>query len=402
MKQKTKNKVLEIINSLFLIIVGWLFVVPLSLLVPKKKGLFVVVGRTGNNFADNTKYFYLFLQKNYPNDKSHFISDTKAFGNDVPGFVKHPSCKSIITLMRAEFVILDYSAWYLNFKYHLSIKAKKVQLWHGIGSKRIEMSTDIFTKSKFGKFRILYGGLRGQIIKYHLISSTSEYYTKNLYQDAFKYKEIRNLGQPRNDVLFRTPEEHDLIGADSEVIAKLKHKKRTENTKIVLFTPTYRASLSNDIIDYDRLNTFAKKHNISIVIKHHVLAEFTAIPNMSNIFVYDKRKDIYPLMSIGDAMITDYSSIYLDYLLLDKPIIFYIPDFAEYKNADTSLRDDYIDITPGTKCKTQEELHKTLFDELINNKDNYKEKREDILKFSYKYVDGNSSKRIYDYLIKEN
>lgn len=396
---KNKN-ISEHINSLFLIIVGWLIVVPISFLIPKKKGLFAVVGRTGNKFADNTKYFYLFLQNNHPKNKSFFISDTKSFNDDVPGFIKHPSFKSIAILMRAEYVILDYSAWYLNFKYHLSIKAKKIQLWHGIGSKRIEMSTDIFTKSRLGGLRKIYGALRGQIIKYSLLLSTSEYYSKNLYKGSLWFKEIKEFGQPRNDVLFRMPEEADLIGADSEVIIRLKEKKKNDNTIIVLFTPTYRATLSNDIIDYNRLNTFAKKHNISIVIKHHVLAVFTDIPNMSNIFVYNKRKDIYPIMSISDAMITDYSSIYLDYLLLNKPIVFYIPDFMEYKKADTSLRDDYLEITPGTKCESQEELQKTLIEELIDKKDNYKKERENVLEFSYKYVDGNSSNRIYEYLIK--
>ncbi len=400
MKQKTIKNIIDLFNSLFLIVVGWVIVVPISFLIPKKKGLFAVVGRTGNNFADNTKYFYLFLQNNHPKNKSFFISDTKSFNDDVPGLIKHPSFKSMITLMRAEYVILDYSAWYLNFKYHLSIKAKKIQLWHGIGSKRIEMSTDIFTKSKLGGLRKIYGALRGQIIKFNLLSSTSEYYSKNLYKGSLWFKEIKEFGQPRNDVLFRTPKEADLIGADSAVIAKLKQKQKNDNTIIVLFTPTYRATLSNDIIDYIRLNTFAQKHNISIVIKHHVLANFKAIPNMSNIFVYDKRKDIYPIMSISDAMITDYSSIYLDYLLLNKPVIFYIPDFVEYKKADTSLRDDYIDITPGTKCESQEELHKTLIEELVDKRDNYKKEREDVLEFSYKYVDGNSSKRIYEYLIK--
>jgi len=243
------NKILEYINSFFLIVVGWIIVVPISFLIPRKKGLFAVVGRTGNNFADNTKYFYLFLQKNHPKNKSFFISDTKAFGDEVPGLVKHHSFKSAIILMRAEYVVLDYSAWYLNFKYYLSIKAKKIQLWHGIGSKRIEMSTDIFTKSKFGVLRKVFGALRGQIIKYSLLSSTSEYYSTNLYKGSLWFKEIKEFGQPRNDVLFRTPDNADLIGADSKVIVKLKEKKRNNNTIIVLFTPTYRATLSNDIIE---------------------------------------------------------------------------------------------------------------------------------------------------------
>jgi CDP-glycerol glycerophosphotransferase len=391
------KKITDLINSFFLITIGWLIVVPLSLLVRKQKGLFVVIGRTGNNFADNTKYFYLYLQKNHPKNKSYFISDTKNFNDKVPGFVKHPSLKSIFLLMRAEFIVIDYSAWYLNFKYHLSIKAKKIQLWHGIGSKRIELSTDQFTQSKFSRFRIIFGALRGQIIRYDLLSSTSDYYSENLYRDSLKFKEIKEFGQPRNDVLFREPVNGDLIGTDTKIMSKLISAKNTANTKIVLYTPTYRATLSNDIIEYKKLNHFAKEHNIIVVVKHHVLAVFDEIPKMSNIFNYDKRKDIYPLMSVSDVMITDYSSIYLDYILLNKPIIYYIPDFDEYKKADTSLRDDFFEITPGEKCKNQDELQ----NELLINKDRFADEREQILNLSYKYIDGDASERIYDYLTKK-
>ncbi len=55
MKQKTIKNIIDLFNSLFLIVVGWIIVVPISFLIPKKKGLFAVVGRTGNNFADNVK-----------------------------------------------------------------------------------------------------------------------------------------------------------------------------------------------------------------------------------------------------------------------------------------------------------------------------------------------------------
>lgn len=391
-------KLKERINSTLLIIIGWLIVFPLSLFFRRKKGLFVTIGRTGNGFVDNTKYFHLYLLQNHDNKKVFYISDTKNIDKTIPNYVKHPSLKSILILLKAEYVIIDYSLWFVNFKYHLSVKAKKIQLWHGIGSKKIELATDTFTKSKFKSIKILYGILRGQLSKYLLISSTSDYYTQNLYKDAFRYKEIKPLGQPRNDVLFREPSDYDLIGTDRAIINKIRKEKKNNGTKIILYTPTYRKYLNINIINLNKLNSFAKKNNFIFVIKHHVLTKNINFTNMENVLLYNKSKDIYPLMAISDLMITDYSSIYLDYIILNKPIIFYIPDYNDYKNFDTSLRDDFMKITPGEKCRKQEELQNTITEELINLKDRYKTKREEIANLSYKYIDGFSSERIYKYI----
>ncbi len=391
-------KLKERINSILLIIIGWLIVFPVSLFFRRKKGLFVTIGRTGNGFVDNTKYFHLYLLKNHDKNKAFYISDTKNLENKIPNYIKHPSFKSIYLLMRAEFVVVDYSMWYTKFKYHLSVRAKKIQLWHGIGSKKIELATDTFTKSKFKNIKILYGILRGQLCKYFLISSTSDYYTNNAFKDAFRYKKIEDLGQPRNDVLFRKPSDFDLIGTDEIIINKIIEAKNNNGTKIILYTPTYRKILDINVLDFDSLNYFAKKNNIIFVIKHHILTKNITLSNKSNILLYNKTKDIYPLMSMSDMMITDYSSIYLDFIILNKPIIFYISDFEEYNKFDTQLRGDFMDITPGEKCRNQEDLYKEVIEELKNDKDTYRIKRERITQLSYKDIDGEASERIFKYL----
>jgi len=390
--------VLERINSVFLIVFGWLVVVPVALLFPKKKGLIISIGREGNDFTDNVKYFHSYLIKNQDKKNSFYLAETDAVSEQVPNIVHHPSIKSCLLLLRADVVVIDTSDWFYRFKYHLAIKARIVQLWHGVGSKKIELATKTFTESRFRKLAIFYGILRGQFSKYHFISSTSEYYSNHLYKDAFRYKSIKEFGQPRNDVLFRKPDELDLIGTDKDVLTNLIRRKESDGVKLVLFTPTFRHKLDMNLLDLKMLDQFALDSNFVFVIKHHLLTTVNVSQKYDNIVYYNKYKDIYPLMSISDAMITDYSSIYLDYLLLDKPIIFYVPDFEEYKNADTSLRDDFLDIAPGTKCNNQEKLHNALLEEVVNKKDSNKEMRESVLRLSYKYADGDASKRIYEYL----
>jgi CDP-glycerol glycerophosphotransferase len=393
-------KIKDLILSLLSIIPGWLLIVPLSFLFKKQKGLTIVIGRDAHHFSDNTKYYYNFLATNYPKKSFFLYEKTNNYTNEIPNSIHYPSLKSIRLLLIAEFIVIDTSTWYRHFKPYFSFKAEKIQLWHGIGSKKIEMATRLFTSSKLKNLRKLYGILRGQLVKYKLVSSTSDYYTEHLYKDAFRYRDILPLGQPRNDIFFRTPDKLDLINTDKHIINNLIRKKAKENIRIVLYTPTFRKNLSLDLIDLKSLNVFAIEKKIIFVFKYHVLSEEIDLSNYSNIYQYNKQKDIYPLMSISDLMVTDYSSIYLDYIIQNKPILFFIPDFEDYKTSDTILREDFLEITPGTKCYTQDELHQAIIKELNIPNPEYEIQRKQILNLSYKFIDGNSSKRIYDYLNK--
>lgn len=391
-------KIKNIILSSLSIIPGWIIIIPLSFLFKKRKGLTIVIGRDSHHFSDNTKYYYNFLARNYPKDSFFLYEKTNKYTNEIPNSIHYPSLNSIHLLLIAEFIVIDTSTWYKHFKPYFSFKAKKIQLWHGIGSKKIEMATKLFTISKLKNLRKLYGILRGQLVKYKLVSSTSDYYTEHLYKNAFRYKEILPLGQPRNDIFFRTPDKFDLINTDKNIINNLIRKKTKENIRIVLYTPTFRKNTSLNLIDLKSLNVFAIENKIIFVFKYHVLSEEINLSDYSNIYQYNKQKDIYPLMSISDLMITDYSSIYLDYIIQNKPILFFTPDFEDYKTSDTILREDFLEITPGIKCYTQNELHKAIRKELNVANPEYEIQRKQILDLSYKFIDGNSSRRIYDFL----
>lgn len=83
---------------------------------------------------------------------------------------------------------------------------------------------------------------------------------------------------------------------------------------------------------------------------------------------------IYHIMDAFDGLITDYSSIYVDYLLLDKPIIFSCPDIEKYRADRGFIVDDPALLMPGAIVKAQDQLIKTMSD-IINGDDTYKETR---------------------------
>ena len=117
------------------------------------------------------------------------------------------------------------------------------------------------------------------------------------------------------------------------------------------------------------------QNNIEIITKDY--SNILDVTDISN----------YSLMVASDLLITDYSAVFHEYLLLDKPIIFYCPDFEEYSKS-IGIYGNFPDDLPGIFCQT--------YDELMNSISNLEEN----VDYSYykerivKYCDGNSTKNL--------
>ncbi|MFW5758593.1 MAG: CDP-glycerol glycerophosphotransferase family protein [Bacteroidota bacterium] len=392
-----KNKYIERVTSFLSIVLGWLIVAPLSLFFPRKKGLITLIGRNATFYSDNTKYFNNFLLNIKYKDAYFLFEKRNSITESVPNHIYYPGLKAIYILLRSEYLIVDTSTWFYNLKYFFAVKSKKIQLWHGVSSKKIEMSTEQFQRGLLRNIKKLYGILRGQLIRFRLIVSTSDYYTKHLYSDAFRYHEILPLGQPRTDIFFRELNALDFINTDKPLLDRLMQSQSREKNKIILYTPTYRDYLSMDLLDFELINRFCRDNNMVFVLKYHILSSLPETGNYSNVFVYDQSKDIYPLMTITDVMVTDYSSIYLDYLLTDKPVIFYVPDYEDYQKHEVGLRPDFYETSPGNKILNQDDLMQALL-EINNGADEFAKQRKQILDLSFKHKDGKASRRLFDYL----
>ena len=102
------------------------------------------------------------------------------------------------------------------------------------------------------------------------------------------------------------------------------------------------------------------------------------------------------LLDAADVLITDYSSCYIDFLLLNRPIIFYNYDMEAYQSNDRKLYFEYNEVTPGAKCSNA----KALYDELVaifNGDDKYLTDRQRVCDLFY---DKKAQKMISDALIE--
>ena len=106
---------------------------------------------------------------------------------------------------------------------------------------------------------------------------------------------------------------------------------------------------------------------------------------------------LYQIIALTDALITDYSSISNDYLLLDRPMIFTLDDYEEYRSSRGFSVDDPAQYFPGHHVYNEEEFFKAIED-ISNDLDYYKEKRHELLPIMHKNQDGNSSERIIEHI----
>ena len=187
-----------------------------------------------------------------------------------------------------------------------------------------------------------------------------------------------------------------------------------EYDKLILWAPTFKQSddLGQsdsyeklvplfDESEYSKLNDILKKYNYKLIVKLHIAQNCGNCFNTkySNLKLYTNDEftksgmDLYVLMKQSDFLLADYSSVFLQYLLLDKPMAFVIPDFDEYNDKRGFVFENPLDFMPGDKIKTKEDLFK-CFEDLHNGIDKYFVERKRVKDLIHKYQNGHNFERI--------
>ncbi|MFQ9514271.1 MAG: CDP-glycerol glycerophosphotransferase family protein [Eubacterium sp.] len=353
-------------------------------LIKKDNSLIFFYSNLG--FRDNVRAFYEYLIENNYNDKFKIavsINDYEDYEKNAPANVTFMSNrKGIKTFMKAKY------AFYCFGKYPIKPAKNQmvVNLWHGTPLKKIGN---------------LEKGLEN--IDYNFFTSvitTSPMY-KPIMAKIFGCSErnVKVFGNPRNDEMFK---ENRLI--DDYI--------RGKNSKVIVWLPTYReydddftVSVLNEN-HMQQLNNFLEKNNCKLIIKLHPLQKADAHSiNHTNIeFVTQKQlsdtnSTVYTLLRNADGLITDYSSVYFDYMLLDRPIAFAVEDIEQYKARRGFIFDNPKEYMPGMEVRDLNDI-KNFITSIVTNKDAYKEQRHRVNERINYYKDGNNCKRIAEYFIK--
>ncbi|WP_059041712.1 CDP-glycerol glycerophosphotransferase family protein [Paenibacillus rubinfantis] len=236
-------------------------------------------------------------------------------------------------------------------------------------------------------------------------------------------RQYRVTGVPRNDALFSNGSKANL----NTLYPQLDVVKE----KFIFFMPTFRKSVMTPnkvegsknsknlfglpAFEQKELLKFLEENQITLIIKLHPFEEAYFAEELEQLkspkilvlndgMLGQANLDLYDVLSAADMLITDYSSVYIDYLLLNRPIVFLPTDLEEYKGNRGLLFEPYDFWTPGPKVYTQKELQGTIYN-LISGQDSYSDKRQTILNLCHTYQDNKASKRIWgmiDEYIQEN
>ncbi|NLK22332.1 MAG: hypothetical protein GX308_09740 [Epulopiscium sp.] len=275
---------------------------------------------------------------------------------------------------------------------------KVINLWHGFGLKKIGYCIN---KKDFYNAASCFSNV--------IISSK---YFAEMVTKSYDCKETQLIvaGSPKNDYLFNS---------DIDAVSELGINKK-EYKNIIIFLPTYRNSdrlgfnghKSNfpllTIDNIQDLDNYLYMEECLLIIKLHHTAKLDTnieITNnkYNNIIFIDNidldRKGIpfYTLLGQMDALLTDYSSVYQDFLLINKPIGFVVDDIDEYSKVRGFNVSNPLEVMPGHKVFNMDNL-KNFISDVIQGNDNYTDARKTINDLVNHYQDGKNCERLLRFL----
>jgi CDP-glycerol glycerophosphotransferase len=349
----------------------------------------VIAGYKARYLIGNNLFLFNYLYNENPTDFNfYFYTKDKNVYKDLkrkyPGKIIYSyQLRTLLILLRAKVLVL-ISGYDDLSPYPLISKKTIINMWHGIPMKNIGYPS---TKNVNKYFKLF-----ADSIDYYTVSSA---FDKEIIKNAFKLED--------KSVVITGLQNNDFIKINQEEI--LTEKPYLNKKTIILYAPTFRENEMisknlSDLVPLSELNILLEKYDALFLYRSHfntqdteMLTKYNRIKDASN----NEFPNAQSLLYFTDILITDYSGIFFDFLLMDKPIVFYNYDFTDYKKHRGFIM-DYEENTPGKKVQTQTELLHAIENYLVNP-DLDSEFRIKIKNRFHKYTDGKACERTYQ-LIK--
>lgn len=349
--------------------IEWIYAKCASRFYRKNKKLWVFGEWLGKRCCGNSLYFANYVAMNHPEIECVWIS----FKN-IDLSLLHPRVKRVVIdspeakdiLKHAAVAVMNMNM--VDFSQHMDMycsSAITVNLWHGVPWKKI--GKDALDASNPIKWLYAYYLLRMQRAKLYL--ALSDEFAEILHKTYYpNMKNIIKSGYPRNAFFY----DRSLVkNARDKVCCILRDKSNLlidEQTKIIAYMPTFRDS-GVDVFSFgqigqdERLEKLLIDNNAIIVEKaHFVNAQKGSSENVVNNSRVINAGDVsgQELMAASDLLITDYSSCFFDYLLLDRPIIHFLYDYNYYVNKDRGVYYKKEEVVCGDAPETLDELFEAI------------------------------------------
>ena len=303
-----------------------------------------------SHYNYNSRYLFEYVKENLPEITPLFVINDPELRNSLSSkygkqyFIETESIQGIRQALSAG--VWFTSAGLPAYGTGLHKKRLIINLWHGVPLKKIALLDPNLQKAARIYFKKIFSE------NYTCILTTSHELIPLMARSfAVSEDKIKVWGQPRNDGLFQKNDCREILG---QLFPDLP-----EYTKTVLYAPTFRDYGQVQLFpfkdfDQEQLEAFLEEKNMLLFIRTHVAEQGSAAPYLGKRIRFlgnEQAEDVTGILNIFDCLITDYSSIYIDYLLTDKPMIFLPYDRQQYLDG-RGMNFDYDDVTPGPKPET--------------------------------------------------
>lgn len=271
----------------------------------------------------------------------------------------------------------------------------RVQLWHGCGfktrvnfvrcEKRYEYTTvisDLYARIHAD----IYGLREDQVL-------VTGYAKQDYLFHPISKKKLMELGIPsEKKYIFWLP----TFRTAKESLSQLNESRKMSETGLPVLYDRERLSQVDKILG---------KNNIVLVVKLHPFQDRETIhcEDFENIILLENEQllkadiQINQVLGWADALISDYSSVAVDYLLLNRPIGFTLDDVEEYESSRGFVFNNIKDWLPGVEIYDAMDFC-NFIESIVNSLDEAKEKRNNIRGQMYRYFDDRSCERILEAL----
>lgn len=340
---------------------------PLSRLAPRSRQRWAF-GHIHDTFSGNPKYLYLWMTIHRPDLSVTWITGSeKTFQMLQRGgypVAMRWSARGILAALRAAVFISGHGVQHVNLQ--LSRGALYVNLWHGVGLKATQFGDEQGSVSR--AHREARGSLfkRAALLDY-LVQPDILVTTSDKMQEHFASQfrmptnRLPQLGYPRND-----PAVDERLRAAAEAIdARSGFAFPQTFAEIHIYMPTFRDSgrpfMEAALPRIAELNTILRERNALLYIKPHPRTEVSIVTDSSNIRFWPDEIDFYTYLDRFDGLITDYSSVLYDFLLVkDTGAVLYTFDLDEYLASDRTLLYPFDENVAGLRVNDFDELRRVL------------------------------------------
>ena len=328
----------------------------MNTMIPKKNKRIVLYSNWG--FRDNLRTLYQYLVDHGYQEEYDIICAS----NDFYHLEKDKDVK-YVSIYRGLYYFLTSKYFFYSFgKYPIKPAPNQmvVNLWHGMPLKKIgnlEVGMETIDYNFFTK-----------------LVSSSDLFTP-IMKAAFNAKDEQMLliGNIRNDELFKEKKEKKIIWMPT-----YRNSKNYHDSKAALIF-----SLEEE--DFKNIEELLSNYGYQLYIKLHPLEESQLKFEMNSSTIHLLTEDIiseqygtlYTFLGTTSALITDYSSVFLDYYLLNRPVAFIINDYEEYKKKRGFVFEDVKSLMVGSVICNPNDLLQFL-ESVVQSEDEYEEQRKEV------------------------